>query len=187
MYTKAISAGGHDMVPNPAGPTAPDEDAVVTAITTVVNANNGGRNEDVASLFGVGVWSNVLTRRVIYPDTIDNGATGIGEWISGSDLDDLKAMTVEQRTTKEGTGTGNYGWWFDDAFKSLGSDYTVDIDIKFDPLAADGEIITLGGYILDDETGAICIKFGNSATVNTHKVAVDITVTRTNVSAPQSP
>lgn len=187
MYTKAISAGGHDMVPDPAGLNVPTESDVVTAITTVVNANNGGRNDDVASLFGVGVWSNVLTRRVIFTETIAVGATGIGTWIEGEDLEDLKEMTVQERTAKEGTGTGNYGWWFDDAFKSLGSDYSIDIDIKFDPAAGDGEILTLGGYILDDETGAICIKFGNKTTVNTHKVAVDITATRTNVTDMSTP
>ena len=54
----------------------------------------------------------------------------------------------------------------------------VDISIKFDP---SGDTATLGGYIFDSTTGKICIKFGNSITVDTARIAVDITYTRNEV------
>ena len=54
----------------------------------------------------------------------------------------------------------------------------VDISIKFDP---SGDTATLGGYIFDSTTGKICIKFGNNITVNTARIAVDITYTRNEV------
>ena len=51
------------------------------------------------------------------------------------------------------------------------------LSLKFDP--ATKEPIVLGGYIIDTDTGNICIKFGNSIEDTEHaRVAIDITYTR---------
>lgn len=55
----------------------------------------------------------------------------------------------------------------------------VDVSIKFDPT---GDTTCLGGYILDTDTGKICIKFGNSIKPETARIAVDITYTRNEIS-----
>lgn len=54
----------------------------------------------------------------------------------------------------------------------------VDVSIKFDP---SGDTTTLGGYILDTDTGKICIKFGNSIKAETARIAVDVTYTRNEI------
>ena len=57
----------------------------------------------------------------------------------------------------------------------------IDIDIKFDPIT--NEPITLGGYVVDTDTGNICIKFGNSISdTENARLAIDLTYTRNDVS-----
>ena len=118
-------------------------------------------------------WSNVETKRVVYSGSISAGATGIGTW-----QDNVSSPTAVQEA--------GWGWWYDDLFKldNLATSYDFDIEIKFDPYAG-GEPLTLGGYILDTTTGYLCIKFGKATTTSSHKVAVDITITRNNVSYVQ--
>ena len=62
----------------------------------------------------------------------------------------------------------------------MGTD-NIDVSLKYDPTT--NEAITLGGYVIDTDTGNICIKFGNSITDTTNaRVAIDITYTRNDVS-----
>ena len=57
----------------------------------------------------------------------------------------------------------------------------IDIDIKFDPIT--NEPITLGGYVVDTDTGNMCIKFGNSISdTENARLAIDLTYTRNDVS-----
>lgn len=175
-------AGGHTMSPTPG------LDSTETNIVNAVNASQN-TNDSVASLYGIRNWSNTMTKRVFYAGTIDRGVNEIGHWPDDTELATLEAMSVAQRAEKEGSGTGNYGWWYDESFKNpnvawsgtgddLSNDNYVDISLKFDPLAG-GEPLVLGGYIIDTDTGYMCIKFGNSTSTATHKVAVDLTIIRT--------
>ena len=131
--------------------------------TTVVQAITGASNTTAnpPSAYAMQQWSNRLTKRFIYTGTIASGATGIGTW-------DASATPTET------------DWWQDDGFKIPDSANSTDIDVvfMFDPQAANGDVLTLGGYILDTTTGSLCIKFASPAKVATHKVAVDITYTR---------
>ena len=177
-----LPAGGHTMSPTPSSSVT--ESDVVSAVSGASNTNN-----NVASLFGVGNWSNVLRKRVLYSGSIAQGATGIGYWPDATELTALEAMSVSDRATKEGSGTGNYGWWYNAAFKDpnvasglndLSTDDNTDVAIMFDPYAGK-ESLVLGGYIIDTDTGYMCIKFGKGVGTATHRVGVDLTITRNNV------
>lgn len=148
------SISSTDILP-PSSPT-PTESSVVSAISGAP-----ANTTSAASAYATQQWSNRLTKRFIYTGTIASGATGIGTW------DDSQTPTETD-------------WWQDDGFKIPDSANSEDIDVAFmfDPQTADGDVLTLGGYILDTTTGSLCIKFGSSAKVATHKVAVDITYTR---------
>lgn len=63
---------------------------------------------------------------------------------------------------------------------SMGAD-NIGIGLKFDPKT--NEPIVLGGYVIDTDTGNICIKFGNSISdTENARVAIDLTYTRNDVS-----
>lgn len=129
--------------------------------STVVSAINGASNTtpNPPSAYAMQQWSNVLIKRFIYTGTIASGATGIGTW------DDSSTPTETD-------------WWHEDGFILPDNAKDIDVSFKFDPQAGNGDILTLGGYILDTTTGNLCIKFGRPAKVATHKVAVDVSYTR---------
>lgn len=162
-----IPQGGHTMLPTPGVGT--DEDDVVSAVNTAVSTE-GGQNDDVPSLFGMGVWTNVKTfRRVIDGSDGDISSSGIGTW---TDKDITQITSADE-----------VDWWYDAAFVvPAGVDPdSVDIRPMFEPLS-DGTPIVLGGYIWDTTTGKICIAFANTvADPTTAKVGVDITYTRNEV------
>ena len=169
--------GGHTMTPTPsASLTRADlQTAIASAVT------EGGINDDVVSAWSVGNWSNTMTYRVVYSGTIAIGDTGIGTWLTDAQLTALKAETDPVAREALEVGTGGYGWWKDTHF-IIPSGYDYELKFKFEP-HENGEIITLGGYLLDTETGCLCIKFG-SAIANTGSViAVDITLTQNNISS----
>ena len=173
------TGGGHEMLPDPeaTGAAAPSEATVVSAVNGAVETN-----DNVASLYGIQQWSNVKRIRVLYAGTI--GHTGIGAWKDG-----------------EVTPSDEADWWENDAFMLLDnsspavSGYDVDFSIKLDP--GSGEVITLGGYIIDTHydtgntdpttgdpiyTGKMCIRFANYVIDPAQaKIAVDITFTRNQV------
>lgn len=168
--------GGHQMLPTPSSvePTGGWD----AAIKEVINSAQS-TNENVASLFSIGRWSNTMTQRVIYNQTIDIGVTGIGTWLEDEDLEALKAITDDDE--RAAVESNDYGWWHDAHFEGLDTFDDYDISFKFKP-QEDGEVLTLGGYILDTNTGYLCIKFGNTTITDTNKIAVDITITKNNVS-----
>ena len=93
--------------------------------------------------------------------TVSAGSSSIGTW------DDSATPTETD-------------WWQSDYFKfpASANSKNIDISFKFDPEYGGGEIVVIGGYILDTSTGKLCIKFGNELT-NAQLVAVDITYTPT--------
>ena len=162
-----IPQGGHTMLPTPGVGT--DEDDVVSAVNTAVSVD-GGSNDDVPSLFGMGVWTNVKSfRRIIDGSDGDISASGIGTWTD--------------KDTTQITSADETDWWYDAAFvvpSGVDPD-SVDIAFKFEP-PADGEPIVRRGFIWDTTTGKICIAFAAEISdPTTAKVGVDITYTRNEV------
>ena len=173
--------GGHEILPDPKNTTTPpDEDSVVQAVNNAV-----ANSEQIASLYGIQQWTNTMTNRIIYDDTIDEGATGIGYFPDEDEYEAFLALTDAQRLALESAPydgsdpTNGYGWWYDDAFKmpNLASADNIDISMLFDPYLGQ-EPLTLGGYILDTTNGYLCIKFAVPTGTDTHKVAVDLKVIR---------
>ena len=156
------SGGGHTMLPDPTSTPAPDEADVVSAINGAVLAD-GGANDDVASLFGVAKWSNTMTKSYyvqgIAGDTTPIGKTGIGNWcVDGSD--ETGWITIPELI---GIGSKEHS-----------------INITYDP--SKSGIIIRGGYVIDDTTGKMCIKFANEiseADTHTAKIGIEITIKRT--------
>ena len=138
----------------PASSPTPTEASVVSAIGGV-----SASTTSAASAYATQQWSNVLTKRYVYTGTIASGATGIGTW-------DASATPTET------------DWWQDAGFIIPDNATDIDVSFKFDPQAANGDVLILGGYILDTTTGKLCIKFASPTKVATHKVAVDISYTR---------
>ena len=157
-----LPASGHTILPTPDASNPPSESAIATA----VNAATGG-NENIASLWGIQNWSNTMTKRIVYNGTIAVNATGIGTWQD----------TLNNPTAADEAG---WGWWYDAHFVGIDAYDDYDIRFKFDP--SNGEIIVLGGYILDTTTGYLCIKFASPIKNTGNKIAVDITIMRNNVS-----
>jgi hypothetical protein len=168
LWEAKDGGSGHTMKPVPS--SHPTETDVVNAI------NTGGlddTNNEVASLYGISKWSNTKTFR-----TVLNGADGgighygIGEW----------KWTLNNPSAADEAG---WGWWQSDIFKLLGNQtlngYDVDFKIKF-VKTPNGEEILLGGYIVDCDTGYMCIKFANYvADVLNAQVVVDVTLTRNDI------
>ena len=173
--------GGHEILPDPKDTVnPPDEDSVVQAVNNAVE-----NSEQIASLYGMQQWTNTMTNRIIYSDTIDKGASGIGYFPDEDEYEAFLAMTDAQRLALESAPydgsdpTNGYGWWYDDAFKmpNLASADNIDISMLFDPYLGQ-EPLALGGYILDTTNGYLCIKFAAKTGTDTHKVAVDLKVIR---------
>ena len=182
--------GGHEILPNPKNTsTPPNEERVVEAVNGAPAAS-----EKIASLYGMQNWSNRMTKRVMYSGTIAKGATGIGYYPDDAEYEALLQMSVADRLALESAPydgsdpTNGYGWWSSNDFINpnvahtgdMSTDDDVDIAIMFDPYAGQ-EPLVLGGYIIDTDTGCMCIKFGKSTGTATHKVGVDLTITRNNV------
>ena len=151
---------GHVMQPNPTSSVT--EADVVTAINAAV-ITDGGENDEVASLFGIAKWSNTMTKNYyvqgIAGDTTPIGKTGIGNWcVDGSD---------------------ETGWITIPELIGIGSVEHA-INITYDP--SKSGIIIRGGYVIDDTTGKMCIKFANEiseADTHTAKIGIEITIKRT--------
>ena len=174
LYEATGAGGGHIMTPAPS-PSLEEAD-VVAAIDSV---SVDGTNDEVASLFGIQRWTNVKTFRVVLAGSSGGiGHYGVGEW---QDSIPVFPSTADALTQERDV----WGWWYNEAFKKLGdltkNGYDYDLSFKFDP--ANGEVVTLGGYILDTDTGCLCIRFANYVVDTTNaKVGVDITITRNDVS-----
>ena len=133
-------AGGHTMTPTPS--SSVDEDDVDTAIQAALL--EGGENDDVVSAFGVGVWSNTDTIKLL--TTVSQGDDTMGTW--------------EADNVWETSGVRT-GWLQHAALHGILSDDDVDIELTFD--VASGEAISCQAYRIDDaissSLGGIAIKF----------------------------
>ena len=162
QWVATYGGSGHDLKPTP-GSGVSEQDVV----NYVKSMENVPTNNEVMSVFGIANWSNVKRIRVVYNGTI--GHTGIGTWKDGP------VVAADESD-----------WWENAAFKLLDTmapnvdGYDVDWAIKYDP--GNGEVASLGGYIIDTTTGKMCIRFANYLVdPSTAKIAVDITFTRTDV------
>lgn len=144
MYTKALSAGGHEM------PANTGSDNVIDQITDATTSDN-----KVSSLYGIQQWSDV--REIAYcvtkgaAATSPIGTTGIGVWDDETD----------------------YEGWMEIAELYGISDTEYEIKIIFDPEEFTGPIPVLGGWKIQDaatisdghggtmDGGLLCIKFAN--------------------------
>lgn len=154
----AAAGGGHTMIDN----------------TTLINSMNaaiteGTSNDDVVSAYGVGKWSNV-TEITYLVHGVSSGTnplhnTGVGTW------DDTFANESDWLVIADLVG--------------ILSDPTKHVEVVFDPDYFADDIPVFGGWLIDDTTGKICIKFANeisNADCLTGVVGVKITTDRTAVS-----
>lgn len=164
---------GHPMVPDPTSQEPADpEAAIVNAVKgAMTSAGEGWANDDVPSLNTLGNWSNTMSKTyTITGASTDSpiGTTGIGTWYDG-DEEDIDPSTDEA------------DWINIPELIGIGSNDDVDFKIVFDPKLTSIPIV-LGGYIVDDITGKMCIKFANEITeddTKTAKVGVEIIYKRT--------
>ena len=162
---------GHTMTPDPTVPFVPsqqiptEEDAIVQAVNLAHTASGEGwANDDVPSLNTISQWSNEKNITIeVHGDTTTIDATGIGDWKEDSEL--------VSPTAQDESG---WGWVYVPELIGMGSNHTVDFKLTFDPVACGGPV-TLGGYILDDTTGYLCIKFGNEiASPSTAIIGIEV-------------
>lgn len=165
----AGSGGGHEMVPDPTStePSTPEQQelAIINAIKAGVL--EGWENDNVASLNSVGHWSNTMSKTFtvsgIAGSNTPIGTTGVGTWYDG-EPGDIDPSTDEA------------DWISIPLLIGLGSNSDVDIKLVFDPLTSSIPIV-LGGYIIDDVTGKMCIKFANELTDDdTHTAVIGVEV-----------
>ena len=168
---------GHPLSPNPTS-TAPGTEAAREA--AIVNAINAGRaegwtNDDVASLNSIGRWSNTMSKTYtvqgIAGSSTPIGTTGIGTWFDG----DVSSITSSDESD----------WIPIPELVGLSSNSNVDIKITFDPATSSIPIV-LGGYIIDDTTGKMCIKFANEideADTHTALIGIELIYKRTDTVA----
>ena len=169
IQDNVISASGgssYDLYPEPSSSLT--EATAVAAVKAHVAAD-GGENDELPSLYVMANWCNAMVKRYLIQGTAGSstpiGTTGVGTW-----SDDASDQT---------------GWIYIPELVGIGSDNTKDFKIGYDPLLFGGTV-TLGGFVIDDTTGKMCIKFGNTiSTSATHTglVTVDILTSRNNVSA----
>lgn len=158
------SGGGHTILPDPTSSPAPDEDDVVSAVNTALL--EGGSNDDIPSLFGMGSWSNADIMTLVA--TMSAGDDSVGVWNDAWETDGIRT-----------------GWiWHKDLYHIL-QDNNVEIEILFD--IKESEVVNLYAYRVDDEVvnngvngGAIAIKLNGAIQATTLKVAVNLKRQRTN-------
>lgn len=136
-----MPTGGHTMTPTPS--SSVDEDDVVNAINGVLGGSNPGANENVISAFGVGVWANTDTIKLL--TTVAQGDDSVGTW--------------EADDTWE---SGSRAYWLKhESLHGILSDDDVEISLVFD--VSGGEAISCLAYRIDDaitsSLGGIAIKF----------------------------
>lgn len=157
------SGGGHTMIPTPSSSLT--EDDVVDAINDAVS-DDGGENEDVLSAFGVSQWSNVMGKTFVVRGTASNspiGTGGVGTW-------DTAASHNDWATIPELIGIG-----------AVGTE-NIEVKLKYDP--AKSGVIALGGWMIDDTAGKMCIKFANDISpedTQTAVIGIQLIIQRTEI------
>lgn len=166
--------GGHAMLPTPNANL--DEDDVVDAVKGALF--EGGANDDVPSLFGIGTWANCDAKLIL--TTAAQGDTGIGTWADTS--------------WESGTRSG---WLWSEALYHVLEDengnrnYNVEVIPVFD--IGESETVSLYAYRIDDDYsqtiggvskngGCVAFKFNGSVqNASGVKVGVKLVYQRTEV------
>ena len=149
----AASAGGHTMTPTPNASLSDDD--IVDAINTPQN----GSNTNVVSAYSVQRWSNTFEKTYLLQASQANpfDANGIGTWFDG----DVSQLTPQDEAD----------WWYIDDIKKV--KISENPDVYYDILADDSiefkwthdpaksKDPKKGGYIIDSDTGYVCLKFAD--------------------------
>ena len=167
------------------------ERAVVSGVAASTKSN-----DHVTSLFGVKIWSNVCQMRFVYTGGLNTN--GIGTW--QDDLSELDGLNTAQKDAKEGS---DWGWWkISDLILNTTDPTAVDtdgqltyvdpdsinfqpiFDVDVDPTTLEAkQTLALGGYIVDTDTGRVCIRTANEIQDITNvRIGIDVTFMRTCVS-----
>lgn len=176
--TWVAPSAGHTMIPTPA--TNLTETSIVSAINTALL--EGGINDDVPSNFGIGKWSNTMSKAFLVQGVAGSntpvGTTGVGTWPADP---------------QNPTSTEKADWMCIPELYGCGSALGINFDLVYDP-ATVSVPIARGGYVIDDnetmsdgQGGTIpcakmCIKFANEipeADTHTAVVGAEITIKRT--------
>jgi len=167
--TYKLTTGGTNVVfktPPNTGHTMIDNTDLINEMNTAIS--DGTSNAEVVSAYGVGTWSNTVTRRWIIQATQAKPitTTGIG------DFDD----------------TTTYDGWVQIADLKGISALDYDIKVIIDPTSFSGNPAVLGGWRIEDYAsdstknyGLLCIKFANeidAADCETAAIGIDITISR---------
>lgn len=196
--------GGHQILPDP-DPNFPEP--TEAGVVAAVNAAEP-RSDKISSLFGTQKWSNELTKRFIVVGSANNsviGKTGIGTWYDNATITQVTPTGNENPQSRGwyeiDNTTHNYiattdttvvvnkkyfsrvidesTWLHLDILSQIDTSNSNDIKVSlcFDP--STNEAIVLRGYMIDTDTGNICIGFANAISDTQHaKVSIDITYTR---------
>lgn len=168
----------HEIVPTPASNLT--EANIVSAINDALL--EGGENDDVSSNFGIGKWSNTMSKAFLVQGVAGSGTpvgtTGVGTWPA-----DPQNPTSAEKAD----------WMCIPELYGCGSALGINFDLVYDP-ATVSVPIARGGYVIDDnetmsdgQGGTIpcakmCIKFANEipeADTHTAVVGAEITIKRT--------
>ena len=151
--------GGHTMLPDPTSSPAPDEDDVVSAVNAALL--EGGSNDDVPSLYGLGKWSNCDAITLTF--LAAKGTDTIGDW--------------EAEGTWDGPSGSRSGWlWSADLYRTLeDSSGNPVFDIELYPIQdnSKSEVVSIYAYRIDDDIthngvhgGAIAFKLNSAIQCN---------------------
>ena len=146
---------------------------IMTGTTPIGTASIGSR--------GIGTWDDTARLIPANPDGTENPQS-LG-WYELDSTNHIYVLTSDTSVQTTATGYKSYwttvptetDWWYDAAFVAEDDSDDIEVSLKFDPT---GDTVALGGYMLDSNTGRICIKFANSITPSTAKIAVDVVHTR---------
>ena len=162
------------MVPDPTVPFVPsqtiptEEDAIVQAINA--GKATGWTNDEVPSLNSIATWSNTMSKTYTIEGTATNspiGTTGIGAWYDG-DPADIDPTTDEA------------DWMEIPILEGISNNDDIKVDILFDPHKS--APVVLGGYIIDDVTSKMCVRFAaelSEEDTHTAKIGIEFTIKRT--------
>lgn len=163
---------GHPMSPDPTsvdpGTAAAREAAIVSAINTGIST--GWTDDEVPSLNTIGHWSNTMSKTYTIEGTATNspiGTTGIGTWYDG-DPDSIDPTTDEA------------DWMEIPILEGISNNDDIKVDILFDPHKS--APVVLGGYIIDDVTSKMCVRFAvelSEDDTHTAKIGIEFTIKRT--------
>ena len=162
-----MPTGGHEMLPEPAAGV--DEDDVVSEVNDALL--EGGINDNVPSLYGMGVWTNTDCIQIMAE--VDQGDDGLGTWLD------------------TGWESGNRsGWLWDESLYQIlvDGDNNRRYDIHIEPIfdVADSETVSLYAWRIDDDVtisnthgGAIAFKFNGEIQSAHAYIGVKMTKLRT--------